>query len=195
MRIRYLTLAIPLVLAACGSSAGSPSQATTSSAEPSVAVASPMPSATVSSPQPSAPPSASAAPPDAFTTFRDETARPALDEISTALTRWGEAFTTAAAAGATDTDQIAFSNAAFRLRTALASASALLAEEVPDLSDCGLEAQQEAQNFVAKLTEDSQDLLAETSASQDQLAAATTLITEAAAAATTLTQQLDQACA
>ena len=65
-----------------------------------------------------------------------------------------EAFTAATAADATDIQKIAFGTAAFKLRVALQSGAATLAEEVPGLPECGVEAQTQAQGFFATLTED-----------------------------------------
>jgi hypothetical protein len=189
MRIRHLTyslaLIVPLVIAACASTAGSPSPAATSSPAPSAVAGSPEPSA-------SAQPSEAAATPDAWAEYRDGTLRPALDEITTALTQWEAAFAAAAAADASDTDRIAYSNAAFRVRSALASAAVLAAEEVPE---CGVEAQGQAQSFVAALTQAAEELVADDSVSADQAAAAGALIQQAADAAPALNEAIDQACA
>jgi hypothetical protein len=192
MRIRYSILIIPLVVAACASSAGSPSAAAPSAAGPSVAP-SEAPSVAPSE-APSVAPSEAAAPPDPFTTYREETLQPALDQVTTALPQFGDAFTAATASGASDTDRIAFATAAFKLRVALESGTALLAAEAPDLPECGVEAQTQAQGFFAKLTEDSQDLLGAT-ANADQASAVTAFVEEATTSATELTTAIDQACA
>jgi hypothetical protein len=192
MRIRYSILIIPLVVAACASSAGSPSPAAPSVA-PSVAP-SEAPSVAPSE-APSVAPSEAAASPDPFAAFRDDTLKPTVEQVTTALPQFGEAFTAAAAADASDTDKIAFATAAFKLRVALQSGTAILAEEVADLPECGVEAQTQAQGFFATLTEDSQDLLAATTADPDQAGAVTEFIEKASASATELTTAVDQACA
>jgi hypothetical protein len=103
MRKRTFSLILPLlVLAACGSTAGTPS-----AAAPSVAAPSEAPPSVAASPSavPSAPPSEAPASVDPATAFNDETLAPVLTEISTALQRWGEAATAAAAPDAGDTAQ------------------------------------------------------------------------------------------
>jgi hypothetical protein len=194
MRIRYSILIIPLVVAACASSAGSPSPAAPSAAAPSVAP-SEAPSMAPSAAAPSAAPSEAAASPDPFAAFRDDTLKPTVEQVTTALPQFGEAFTAAAAADASDTDKIAFATAAFKLRVALQSGTAILAEEVADLPECGVEAQTQAQGFFATLTEDSQDLLAATTADPDQAGAVTEFVEKASASASELTTAIDQACA
>ena len=86
-------------------------------------------------------------------------AEAAVDQVTTALPQFAEAFAAAAAADATDTEKIAFGTAAFKLRVALESGTAILAVPVEGLPECGVEAQTQAQGFFATLTEDSQDLL------------------------------------
>ena len=193
MRIRYSILIIPLVVAACASSAGSPSPAA-----PSAAAQSEAPSAAASSEAPSAAPSAppsEAAAADPWAAYRDETLKPIIDQINTAYPQWGDAFNTAAASGATDSDKIVFATAAFKVRNALATAASVFAEEVKGLPECGVEAQTQAQAFVTTLTENSQDLLAESmTADPDKADAVTELIEEADASATELTTAID-ACA
>ena len=194
MRIRILALTIPLAIAACASPAASPSAAPVSvapsSAAPSISAA---PSPSAASAAPSVAPSE--APADPFSVFRDDTLTPVVDEITTAATQWATAVSTAAGPDATDLDQIALSNAAFRFRTALASASALLAEEVPDMPECGVEVQQQAQAFVETLTQDSEDLLAADDPTADQLADATALAEKTATDAVALAETVAQACA
>ena len=193
MRIRYSILIIPLVVAACASSAGSPSPAAPSAAAPSVA---PLEAPSVApSEAPSVAPSEAAASPDPFAAFRDDTLKPTVEQVTTALPQFSEAFTAAAAADASDTDKIAFATAAFKLRVALQSGTAILAEEVADLPECGVEAQTQAQGFFATLTEDSQDLLAATTADPDQAEAVTEFVEKASASVTELTTAIDQACA
>ena len=199
MRIRFSILIIPLVVAACASSAGSPSPAAPSAAAqseaPSAAASSEAPSAAASSEAPSAPPSEAAASPDPWAAYRDETLNPLIDQIKTAYPQWGDAFNTAAASGATDSDKVVFATAAFKVRNALATAASVFGEEVTGLPECGVEAQTQAQAFIAKLTEDSQDLLAEsTTADPDNADAVTELIEEADASATELTTAIG-ACA
>ena len=143
---------------------------------------------------PSVAPSESVAPADPFVTYRTDTLQPALDQISAALPQFADAFTAATASGAADTDKIAFATAAFKLKVALQSGTAILAEPVEGLPECGVEAQTQAQGFVATLTEDSQDLLGAT-ANPDQADAVTEFIEKANASATELTTALDQACA
>ena len=195
MRIRYSILIIPLVVAACASSAGSPSPAAPSAAAPSEAPSVAAPSEAPSASAPSAPPSEAAASPDPWAVYRDETLKPLIDQIKAAYPEWGDAFTTAAASGATDTEKVIFATAAFKVRNALATATSTFGEEAT-LPDCGLEAQTQAQAFVAKLTEDSQDLLAEsTTANSDKADAVAALIEQAGASATEITTAIDQACA
>lgn len=191
MRIRYSILIIPLVVAACASSAGSPSAAAPSVAAPSEAPS--MAPSEAPSEAPSVAPSESVAPADPFATYRTDTLQPALDQITAALPQFGEAFTTATADDAADTDKIAFATAAFKLRVALESGTALLAEPVEGLPECGVEAQTQAQGFVATLTEDSKDLLGAT-ADPDQADAVTEFVDQATTSATELTTALDQAC-
>ena len=66
------------------------------------------------------------------------------------------------------------------------SGTAILAEEVADLPECGVAAQTQAQGFFATLTEDSQDLLAETTANPDQADAVTEFVEKATTSATEL---------
>ena len=191
MRIRYSILIIPLVVAACASSAGSPSAAAPSVAAPSVA-----PSVAPSeapSVAPSVAPSEAAASLDPFAAFRDETLKPPVDQVTTALPQFAEAFAAASAADATDTEKIAFGTAAFKLRVALESGTAILAVPVEGLPECGVEAQTQAQGFFATLTEDSQDLLGAT-ANADQADAVTEFVDQATTSATELTTAIDQAC-
>jgi hypothetical protein len=143
---------------------------------------------------PSVAPSASAAPADPFAVFRDDTLKPTVEQVTMALPQFADAFTTATAPDASDTDKIAYATAAFKLRVALESGTAILAEEVADLPECGVEAQTQAQGFFATLTEDSQDLLGAT-ANPDQADAVAAFIEEANASATELTTAIDQACA
>ena len=197
MRIRYSILIIPLVVAACASSAGSPSPAAPSAAAPSEApsAASEAPSVAPSE-APSAPPSEAAASPDPWAAYRDETLKPLIDQIKTAYPAWGDAFNTAAASDATDSEKVVFATAAFKVRNALATAASTFGEAVTGFRSADVEAQTQAQAFVAKLTEDSQDLLAEsTTASSDKADAVTALVEQAGASATELTTAIDQACA
>jgi len=192
MRIRYSLLIIPLVVAACASSAGSPSAAAPSVAAPSEAPS--MAPSVAPSEAPSVAPSASAAAVDPFPAFRDETVKPTVDQVTAALPQFAEAFTAAAAADATDTEKIAFGTAAFKLRVALESGTAILAVPAEGLPECGVEAQTQAQGFFATLTEDSQDLLGAT-ADADQADAVAEFVEGATTSATELTTALDQACA
>ena len=192
MRIWYSILIIPLVVAACASSAGSPSAAAPSVAAPSEAPS--MAPSVAPSEAPSVAPSESVAPPDPFAAFRDDTLKPAVDQVTTALPQFADAFTAATASGATDIDKIAFGTAAFKLRVALQSGTATLAEEVADLPECGVEAQTQAQGFFATLTEDLKDLLGAT-ADPDQADAVTEFIEKATTSATELSTAVDQACA
>jgi len=192
MRIRYSILIIPLVVAACAPSAGSPSAAAPSVAAPSEAPS--MAPSEAPSEAPSVAPSASAAAADPFAVFRDETVKPTVEQVTTALPQFAEAFTAAAAADATDTEKIAFGTAAFKLRVALESGVATLAVPGEGLPECGVEAQTQAQGFFTTLTEDSQDLLAETTANPDQADAVTEFVEKATTSATELTTALDQAC-
>ena len=195
MRIRYSILVIPLVVAACASSAGSPSPAAPSAAAPSVAPSAAAPSEAPSAAASSAPPSEAAASPDPWAAYRDDTLKPLIDQIKAAYPEWGEAFTTAAASGATDFDKVVFATAAFKIRNALASATTTFGEAVSDLPDCGVEAQTKAQEFVATLTKDSQDLVAEkTTADADRADAVAALLEKADASATEITTAIDQAC-
>jgi hypothetical protein len=143
---------------------------------------------------PSVAPSASAAPADPFAVFRDDTLKPTVEQVTTALPQFADAFAAATASDASDTDKIAYATAAFKLRVALESGTAILAEEVADLPECGVEAQTQAQGFFATLTEDSQDLLGAT-ADADQAGAVTEFVEQATTSATELTTAIDQACA
>ena len=140
-------------------------------------------------------PSEAAAPADPFAVFRDDTLKPTVDQVTTALPQFADAFTAAAASDATDTDKIVFGDCRLQAPVALESGAAILAEAVADLPECGVEAQTQAQGFFATLTEDSKDLLAETTANPDQADAVTELVEKAATSATELTTALDQACA
>ena len=113
--------------------------------------------------------------------------------MTTALPQFAEAFAAASAADATDTEKIAFGTAAFKLRVALESGTAILAVPVEGLPECGVEAQTQAQGFFATLTEDSQDLLGAT-ANADQADAVTEFVDQATTSATELTTAIDQAC-
>ena len=144
---------------------------------------------------PSVAPSEAVASPDPFAAFRDDTLKPTVEQVTTALPQFADAFTAAAASGATDTDKIAFGTAAFKLRVALQSGAAILAEPVEGLPECGVEAQTQAQGFFATLTEDSTDLLAATTADPDQADAVTEFVEKATTSATDLTTAIDQACA
>jgi hypothetical protein len=190
MRIRTFSLMIPILVlvAACASTASSPSAAAPSVAAPSVApsvAASPSASAPASV-APSEPPASV----DPGTAFRDDTLQPVLDEISTALTRWGEAAAAAAAPDADDTDRIALTGAAFRVRVALESGTALLdAAEVPD---CATPVRDEAKTFIEGLTSSSEELLGDDSASPDDVNA---VIQQATDGAPPLLEALGTACA
>jgi hypothetical protein len=142
---------------------------------------------------PSVAPSESVAPADPFAVFRDDTLKPTVEQVTTALPQFADAFAAATASDASDTDKIAYATAAFKLRVALESGTAILAEEVADLPECGVAAQTEAQGFFATLTEDSKDLLGAT-ADADQAAAVTEFVENATTSATELTTALDQAC-
>ena len=188
MRIRTLSLIIPILVlvAACASTASSPS-----AAAPSVAAPSEAPSVAPSASAPaSVAPSEPPASVDPGTAFRDETLQPVLDEITTALTRWGEAATAAAAPDAPDTAKIALTGAAFRVRVALESASATLAagEGMPE---CATPARDEAVTFIGELTSSSEDLLADDSASPDDVQA---VITQAADGFPALAEAVTTAC-
>jgi hypothetical protein len=191
MRKRSLALVVPFILAACASSAGSPSaSAPPSVAAPSEAASSPSASAAAS---PSAAPSEAAASANPWTAYVSDSLQPRLDEITAASTLWGERFATAAAAGATDSDKIALGNAAFRLRTALLSATSTVTEDPPP--ECGTEATGQVTSFVDKLTTDAADLLATTDATADNLADAQALVQETADRMTPVNEAIAQACA
>jgi hypothetical protein len=190
MRIRTFSLLVPVLVlvAACGSTASSPSAAAPSVAAPSVAP-SVAPSESASA-APSVAPSEPPASVDPGAAFRDETLQPVLDEISTALTRWGEAATAAAAPDAPDTARIALAGAAFRARVALESGTAILAAaEVPE---CATPVRDDATTFIAGLTESSQELLGDDSASPDDVNA---VIQQASDGAPPLLEALATACA
>lgn len=168
MRIRNLSLIVPILVlvAACASTASSPSAAPPSVAAPSVAP-SVAPSASASAPA-SVAPSEPPASVDPATAFRDDTLQPLLDEITTALTRWGEAATAAAAPDAPDTARIALGSAAFRVRVALESAAATL-EAGEGMPECATPARDEAVTFIGELTSSSEDLLADDAVSPDDV--------------------------
>ena len=91
LRNRGLVLPVLVLVAACASTATTPSAAP-SVAAPSVAPSvAPSASAAPASVAPSEPPASV----DPGAAFRDESLQPVLDEITTALTRWGEAATAA----------------------------------------------------------------------------------------------------
>jgi hypothetical protein len=192
MRIRTFSLIIPILVlvAACASTASSPSAAAPSVAAPSVA-----PSASVapSEPPASVAPSEPPASVDPNAAFRDETMQPLLDEITTALTRWGEAATAAAAPDAPDTAKIAVAGAAFRVRVALESATATLGAAVAgeDMPECAAPARDEAVTFLGELTSSSEDLLADDSASPDDVQA---VIQQATDGLPALTEAVTTAC-
>ena len=190
MRLRTLSLVIPILVlvAACASTASSPSAAAPSVAAPSVAP-SVAPSASASAPA-SVAPSEPPASVDPGTAFRDETLQPVLDEITTALTRWGEAATAAAAPDAPDTAKIALASAAFRVRVALESGTAILtAAEAPE---CATPVRDDANAFIADLTSSSEDLLTDDSVSADDVQG---VITQATDGAAPLVEALATACA
>ena len=189
MRKRTFSLILPLlVLAACGSTAGTPSAAAPSVAAPSEAPPSvaASPSAAPASVAPSEPP-ASVAPGSAF---NDETLQPVLTEISTALGRWGEAATAAAAPDAGDTAKIALASAAFRVKVALESGTAILTDSAPD--ECATPVRDQAVTFIADLTTSATDLLTDDSASPDDVQA---VIQQATDGTGTLNEALATACA
>jgi len=192
MRIRTFSLIIPILVlvAACASTASSPSAAAPSVAAPSVA-----PSASVapSEPPASVAPSEPPASVDPNAAFRDETMQPLLDEITTALTRWGEAATAASAPDAPDTAKIALAGAAFRVRVALESATATLGAAVAgeDMPECAGPARDEAVTFLGELTSSSDDLLADDSASPDDVQA---VIQQATDGLPALTEAVTTAC-
>jgi hypothetical protein len=190
MRIRTFSLILPslVLVAACASTASSPSAAAPSVAAPSVApsVAPSASASAVASVAPSEPPASV----DPGTAFRDETLQPVLDEITTALTRWGEAATAAAAPDAPDTARIALASAAFRVRVALESGTALLTSaEVPE---CATPARDEAVTFIGELTSSSEDLLADDSVTADDVQG---VISQAADGIPALTEAVTTACA
>jgi hypothetical protein len=188
MRIRTFSLIIPILVlvAACASTASSPSAAAPSVAAPSVAP-SVAPSASVA---PSVAPSEPPASVDPGAAFRDDELQPVLDEITTALTRWGEAATAAAAPDAPDTARIALASAAFRVRVALESGTAILtAAEVPE---CATPARDQALTFIAELTSSSEDLLADDSVAPDDVQG---VIQQAADGTPALTEAVTTACA
>ena len=193
MRIRTFSLMIPILVlvAACASTASSPSAAAPSVVAPSVApsvAASPSASAPASV-APSEPPASV----DPNAAFRDETMQPLFDEITTALTRWGEAATAAAAPDAPDTAKIALAGAAFRVRVALESATATLGAAVAgeDMPECAAPARDEAVTFLGNLTSSSEDLLADDSASPDDVQA---VIQQATDGLPALTEAVTTAC-
>jgi hypothetical protein len=144
---------------------------------------------------PSVAPSEAAASPDPFAAFRDDTLKPTVDQLTTALPQFAEAFTAAASPEATDTEKIEFATAAFKLRVAIESGIATLAVPGEGLPECGVEAQTQAQGFFTTLSEDAQDLLAETTANADQADAVTEFVEKATTSATELSTAIDQACA
>ena len=144
---------------------------------------------------PSVAPSESAAAADPFAVFRDETVKPTVEQVTTALPEFAEAFTAAAAADATDTDKIAFGTAAFKLRVALEFGCCDPGRAGRGSSGVRGRGADAAQGFFTTLTEDSQDLLAETTANPDQADAVTEFVEKATTSATELTTALDQACA
>ena len=189
MRLRTLGLVLPalVLVAACASTASSPSAAP-SVAAPSVAPSvAPSASAAPASVAPSEPPASV----DPGTAFRDDTLQPLLDEITTALTRWGEAATAAAAPDAPDTAKIALASAAFRVRVALESATATLTagEGMPE---CATPARDAAVTFIGELTSSSEDLLTDDSASPDDVQGVITQATEGIPA---LAEAVTTACA
>jgi hypothetical protein len=189
MQKRTFSLILPLlVLAACGSTAGTPSPAAPSAAAPSEAPPSvaASPSTAPASVAPSEPPASV----DPGAAFNDETLGPVLTEITTALQRWGEAATAAAASDADDSDKIALTGAAFRVKVALESGTAILTDaETPE---CATAAKDQALSFIADLTSSSTDLLADDSASPEDVGA---VIQQAADGTPALTEAVTTACA
>jgi hypothetical protein len=188
MRIRTFSLIIPILVlvAACASTASSPSAAAPSVAAPSAAP-SVAPSASAA---PSVAPSEPPASVDPGTAFRDDELQPVLDEITTSLTRWGEAATAAAAPDAPDTARIALASAAFRVRVALESGTAILTAAEPP--ECAIPARDAAVTFIGELTSSSEDLLADDSASSDDVQG---VITQATDGIPALTEAVTTACA
>ena len=190
MRLRTIGPILPVLVlvAACASTASSPSAAP-SVAAPSVAP-SVAPSASASAPA-SVAPSEPPASVDPAAAFRDDTFQPVLDEITTALTRWGEAATAAAGPDAPDTAKIALASAAFRVRVALESGTAILTagEGMPE---CATPARDEALTFIGDLTSSSEDLLADDSVSPDDVQGVLQKATDGIPA---LTEAVTTACA
>jgi hypothetical protein len=188
MRLRTLGLVLPVLVlvAACASTASTPSAAP-SVAAPSVAPSvAPSASAAPASVAPSEPPASV----DPAAAFRDESLQPVLDEITTALTRWGEAATAAAAGDADDADRIALTGAAFRARVALESGAAILtAAEVPE---CATPVRDDALAYIEGLTSSSTELFGDDSASPDDVNA---VITQASEGGPPLLEALGTACA
>jgi hypothetical protein len=187
MRKRTLSLILPLlVVAACASTAGTPS-----AAAPSVAAPSAAPSVAPSvSAAPSVAPSEPPASVDPAAAFRDDELQPVLDEITTALTRWGEAATAAAAPDAPDTARIALASAAFRARVALESGTAILTAAEPP--ECATAARDQAVTFIGELTSSSEDMLADDSVSPDDVQGVLQQATDGIPA---LTEAVTTACA
>lgn len=189
MRLRTFGLVVPVLVlvAACASTASTPSAAPPSVAAPSVAPSvAPSASAAPASVAPSEPPASV----DPGAAFRDESLQPVLDEITTALTRWGEAATAAAAADADDADRIALTGAAFRARVALESGAAILtAAEVPE---CATPVRDDALAYIEGLTSSSTELFSDDSASPDDVNA---VITQASEGGPPLLEALGTACA
>jgi hypothetical protein len=189
MKIRSFSLILPLLVlvAGCASTASSPSAAAPSVAAPSAAP-SIAPSASAA---PSVAPSEPPASVDPGTAFRDDTLQPVLDEITTALTRWGEAATAAAAPYTPDTARIALASAAFRVRVALESGTAILTagEGMPE---CATPARDEALTFIGELTSSSEDLLTDDSVTPDDVQGVLQQATEGIPA---LTEAVTTACA
>jgi hypothetical protein len=147
------------------------------------------PSASASAPA-SVAPSEAPASVDPGSAFRDDTLQPVLDEISTALTNWGEAATAAAGPDAPDTARIALAGAAFRARVALESGTALLtAAEVPE---CATPVRDDALTFIEGLTSSSSELFGDDSASPDDVNA---VIQQATEGGPPLLEALGTACA
>ena len=188
MKIRTLSLIVPLLVlvAACASTASSPSAAAPSVAAPSVAP-SIAPSASAA---PSVAPSEPPASVDPGTAFRDDELQPVLDEITTSLTRWGEAATAAAAPDAPDTARIALASAAFRVRVALESATAILTAAEPP--ECATPARDQAVTFIGELTSSSEDMLADDSVSPEDVQGVLQQATDGIPA---LTEAVTTACA
>jgi hypothetical protein len=175
-------------IAACtpGSTAG-PSTAPSTAPAPSSSVSVSEPTA----PQPSTSAAAGSGDAEAWRALRDDQLRPALNEVSAALTAWGQAFNAAGASGASAADKSAYKDATTRLKDALSAAKTAASTDVPA---CAQDAVTQARAFVELLDSSLTPIITEETISLSDLAAVGATLDTVVAQATQLKSAIDSAC-